>query len=468
MAIYYPQAAMVLRVRWEDFASKSKLLTDEYEIKVIPKKVRVFINSYREADKFSCELDFKSFPFDPRSIRALGVKIYMENMSEKLSQGVGFEALQIAPDDDKNLRFTGFADEETLVMNDTTQMVSFEGRDFTSLFIDRPYVDKNGQRPPIDLSQPIDVVFRKILAGLEEAKRMTVVNETGEKTLPTLSSIAPDFQDVLAGKKGTHKADKYWDVMQDIADRAGLIVYVYLDKLVISKPRVLYSGSKKKQFVYGLNLRSLEFKRKLGRMKGFNVEVRSMDFLNKSVGRVKVPEEASDAWIAKMGIPKAPVKIPRVNSTGVTEETAAPYYVFTIPDIDSSTEAGRKHMVSIAEGVYESVSRQEIEGELETRDMLISEDGKPFDVTKIKNGTPVEIYISKDDLHEVTNMSDQGKRAAYLKAHGYAPKVADALASTLGKFMNVFYTRAAELGIDEKGFTCKLQFINFLEAPRKK
>jgi hypothetical protein len=65
------------------------------------------------------------------------------------------------------------------------------------------------------------------------------------------------------------KKDKYWEVIQDLVGKAALVAYIELDELIIAKPRALYEGTNAKQFIYGKNLKSLEFKRKLGRVKGF-------------------------------------------------------------------------------------------------------------------------------------------------------------------------------------------------------
>ena len=80
MGVFYPQCAMVIRVLWENLQRTTNILEAKYDLAVTPKRVEVNINNYKEADTFSCDLDYKNFPFDPRSIRALGVSIYMQDM----------------------------------------------------------------------------------------------------------------------------------------------------------------------------------------------------------------------------------------------------------------------------------------------------------------------------------------------------------------------------------------------------
>ena len=70
MGIYYPQAVMTLRLRPENFGDTgSEVLNTDQVFTVVAKRVVVMLNSYREADTFDAELDFKTFPFDPRIIR---------------------------------------------------------------------------------------------------------------------------------------------------------------------------------------------------------------------------------------------------------------------------------------------------------------------------------------------------------------------------------------------------------------
>ncbi len=83
MSLYYPQAAITLGIIWEDFDNKDEeFLQDIYKLPIISRSLNVQINDYREADTFTAEIDYKSFPFDPRTIRACRITIHMEDIKE--------------------------------------------------------------------------------------------------------------------------------------------------------------------------------------------------------------------------------------------------------------------------------------------------------------------------------------------------------------------------------------------------
>lgn len=467
---------MIVRVLWENLQRSTNILEAKYDLPVTPKRVEVNINSYKEADTFNCDLDYKNFPFDPRSIRAIGVSIYMQDM-KKLVDDTG-KPVRIVPSPKNNV-FVGFADEETIKLDDNAGLVSFSGRDYTSLLLDRAFVDKNGVAPKVDLSLPLDKSIQLLLSALPEASAIKVKNRTGQP-LPTIAKYAPDYSP-LATSKNVDKKDKYWEVIQDLANRAALVAYIELDKLVITSPRVLYGATKAKQFIYGKNLKSLEYKRKLGRVKGYNIQVQCLDYKNKQVLIAKIPEQASDEFIATTGIPREPVKIPKPGSNGQITQEPAPYLAFSVPDI-----ADQKHLIKIGEKIFEEVSRQEIEGQLTTKDMLVAEIGANeaghasvgaksdtkrsttgFDILKIRNATPIAIFIDWEDLQAISQLRDPAQRRRYLEEHCFQPKVAAALADTIGKQPNVFYTRSVKFSMSDDGFVCDLDFINYVRAPKK-
>lgn len=467
---------MVIRVLWENLQRNTNILEAKYDLPITPKRVEVNINSYKEADTFNCDLDFKNFPFDPRSVRALGVSIYMENM-KKLRDDHG-QPVRIIPSKD-NIVFVGFADEETIKFDENAGMASFSGRDYTSLLIDRAFVNKDGVAPTIDLGVPLDRTIQLLLSALPETEAIKVENRTGE-TLPAIAKFSPDYSP-LATQKNVDKKDKYWEVIQDLVARAALVAYIELDKLVITSPRVLYGATKAKQFIYGKNLKSLEFKRKMGRVKGYNIMVQSLNYQRKEVLQAKIPEQASDSFIAATGIPKEQVKIPKQSSNGQITQDAAPYLVFNVPNI-----ADQNHLIKIGEKIFEEVSRQEIEGSAVTKDMLVAEiraneaghaavGGKSdsarsddgFDVLKIRNATPIAIFIDWEDMQAISQLRDEAQRRKYLEDHCFAPKVAAALAQVIGKQPNVFYTRSVKFSMDPDGFSCEVDFINYVRAPKK-
>jgi hypothetical protein len=450
---------MVLRVLWEDFKLKSDAsLQKVYTLSIRPRRVSVNINDYTSADTFSVEIDYKHFPFDPRCIRSLGVTIFGQDM--KSLYGDDGRITEITPSR-ANTLFQGFADEETIELSSDSRKISFEGRDFTAILIDAPF--GHGK---VDITRPLDVIITEFLSELKATAKLTVENRTGE-TLPIIGKFAPDYSPLAAGKNVDRK-DKYWEVIQDLVGRAGLIAFIEIDKLVISKPRNVYGRKSNYEFIYGQNLKSLQYKRKLGRQKDFNIQIKSLNLETKEVLVAKVPEEATEQWCKAVGIAREAIKIEKIGPNGEKMAAeAAPYIGFVVPDI-----ASKDQLIKIAEKTFEEVGRQQIEGSLETKEMVIlqgaEENPVEFDVTKIRNGTPVKVEIEQGDMDGLRRIKSAAEKEQFLIARGYEPSVAAALAKSLGKFDTVFYTKAVEFSFDaEDGFQMKLDFVNFIELTGK-
>lgn len=455
---------MILKVRWEDFGDKSsERLQKVYDLPILARRVKVSINDYRSADTFEAEIDYKNFPFDPRCIRSCGVSVFMQNMGGVFESTNKLE--QIVPSKD-NAVFIGFADEESISFDDTKRTVRLEGRDYTSLLVDRKYL-----KGTVNLEQRVDVVLRGILDELAETQEIQLDNRV-EEQLPVLARFWGE-KDATSGRKNVKKTETYWDVIQDIVARAGLIAYIELDRLVLSKPRVLYSKENLKVFVYGKNVKSLEFNRKLGRRRNFNILVRSLNLNSTSdpVLEAKIPAEATEEWSEATGIANEEVKTPETKPDGTAvpeaDAKAAPYMSFLLPDIRD-----KPHLIECGQGIYEEIGRQQIEGKFDTFEMetpeIVGRGQRCFDVLKLRNGTPISIEIDQGDLEGINRLASVEQKRQFLINRCYDPRVAEVFAETLGKFATPFYTKSVDFEMDgTQGFRCSVDFINFIETSNK-
>lgn len=479
MSQYWPQAAVILRATWENFGLNIKqqkeinsylqqggkvgigqplppVSTDPTnDMPILAERVTINVNDYTTADTFSCEIDYKNFPLDPRNLKALGISIYMQDMKELFRPfpDNGLHKIQANRD---NVVFEGFVDTDTMSFDETNRVVKFEGRDLTSLFLDTPW-----NLGPVPLTTPLDTLFLQIIKSLRNTEAITIDNRSGLNPLPTLAAISPEFG-ALANLKNAKKDETYWEVMQDLAARAGLIIFMDIDKLVIMKPRNLYTTDPTKiaHFVFGKNIKSMEMKRKLGRLKGFNVIVRS--FNDKVTNSAKIPEEASDDFINSIGIPKKRVQIPQFNAQGgPLPPIDAPFFSFKVPNIQD-----KDALIRIGEKVFEEISRQQLDGRFSTREMVAPTDklGVTFDMTKLSIGTPIKIEIDQGDLEGLSRISSPGAKATYLIKRGYNPTLARIFAETMSKFSTTFYTKSYEINFDrDNAWELKVEFVNFIE-----
>lgn len=471
MGVYYPQIAVTLDIMWEDFNFKSNILAQKsYSLKVLAKRVNVHLNDYTHADTFDMEIDYKNFPFDPRAIRACGVTISLEDMQGKHELNGDFK--QIKPNDDNTI-FVGFADEESITLNDTARTVKLEGRDYTAILIDRKYTSGT-----IDLAQPLDFILIKLFSEIPEFTRLIANptffdNRVKLITLPVLaaytSTIGKNPQN--GTKRSQIKDESYWDVIQDLVSRAGLIAYMELDRFVITNPRTLYDANKARKFVYGKNIKNLEFKRQLGRKKNFNIQVISLSLTNKITPVIEavIPKEATIAWSLETGIPLETVKIPTMNpdgSAGTPKE--APTLTFRIDNV-----VNKEKLIEQGEKIYEELGRQQIEGSFSTRDMEVPSGGLGFetcsDVLKIRIGTPISIKIDQADLDGINSADGVPGRLKYLLDRCYDPLLAQIIATTLNdqRLTSPFYTKAVHFSMDAAtGLDIKIDFLNFIELPK--
>ena len=490
MAVFYPQAALTLRIVWEDFGisepivGANTVLSDEglkqaqleqklnkiYRFPVLAKNVRVNINDYTKADTFDATIDYKNFPFDPRVIRALGVTVHIEDRGQIFQVNNQLDLLKPSVE---NTVFQGFADTENISMDETDRTVRIEGRDFTALLIDRQYFGG-----PIAHTKPIDKVLEELLAQLPElafnpsnpdARQGLILDNRTGAALPTLSQLYGGKQPEQE-KKNQKRKQSYWDVIQKIISLSGLIAYIELDRLVITKPRNLYNlEGKEKLFIFGKNVTNLDFKRKIGRQKGFNVRVLSVNIEDKALIDVKIPEDATQDFVQRLGIKKERIKLPTVKADGTKAENQeskpAPFFTFRIADLKDRDQA-----VAMGEEIFEEISRQELEGSLTTNEMTLCEtDGKTiFDATKFRNGTPITIEIDQGDMRDLDMTASKAQIKKFLIKRCYEPAVAEALAASLKKINTPFYTRSVELVVDqEQGFALEVDFINYIDLDQK-
>jgi len=481
MSYFYPQAVCTLRVRWESLDNETNTALNKISIiKCLAKSVTVTLNDYTEADIFSCEFDYQNFPFDPRCIRALGITIHMDDRTKifKGSELYTIEPLDISPllEEDKsdkekksNIVFQGFADEESIDLDETDRVVRIEGRDFTGLLIDLPW---NGK--VLDVNKPIGPLIDEILKQNPSTEKIDVYSKVSIDTtgadLPVLKSYAPNLSN-MAGNKNSRKNKSYWDMIKTIVGEAGLICYIEIDRLVINRPRNLYAGSKTYNFIYGKNIQSLSFSRKLGRQKGINILVRAINQNKKDnpVIKVEIPKEANSDWLKELNLPKNASGtyeqvIKELDKDGKPTEKVAPYLPFNVSNIEN-----KELLIEKGQSIWEEIGRQQIDGELKTKDMrYIGRENEEFNMLKIRNGTPIELSINQGDMKGLEDQTSVAKKTQFLVERGYDREVANAFATTFKKFGTKFYTKSVEFTINkDDGFSMKLEFLNFIEVTKK-
>ena len=455
MSLYYPQGCVILRPRWEDFGTDAAVLREVKDLPVSCRSLVVERNDYSEADTFRATIDYQAFPFDPRCIRACGITICMENRTKTFNQD---NSLNLIEPNEDNIVFLGFVDESSVTFDDETRTVKIDGRDYTSLFIDQKRVNTD----PIPLNKPIDQIIKDIINEQEATKEIRVENRTGAP-LPTLSALAADFNPVTSVKNVKRK-ETYWEIMQSIVSRVGLVGFIELDRYVITKPQNVYEKKEIKHFVYGGNIKELSFTRRLGRAKDFNVLVKSFNALEKRVEEAKIPSEAITEQF-KSSYGSTEITVPQLDKDGkkIDPPKTADYYTFLVKDVTN-----KEQLIRIGESIFEELSRQQIEGNLTTFEMEVPEENgnetSPILFSKIRNGSAIRIFLDQQELREIGSNSNKAQKKAFLLRRGYPNALADAFADSLSRINTVFYVKSVMYEMDmDNGFTMKIEFINFID-----
>ncbi len=480
MSYWYPQAAVELRILPEDFKLTSDASTQRtYRLMIQARDVTVNVNDYKTTDTFTMEIDYKYFPFDPRTIRSCGVVIYLQDMQKLYKDDGSLNTLVPGAATKLNSKrpnsvFIGFVDEESINLDDSKRSVRFEGRDITSLLIDQKYYEN----APIFPTQTLDVALTSLLKAFAATSTIAVVNKTSG-ALPILSSYAPSFGAPLAGGKNVGQHESYWEIIQDLVSRAGLICYMsntvlgdgtLVPALVLTTPKNQAENPDDIKFIYGVNVKNLKFKRKLGRFKNFNVEVRSRN--EKGVVTAKIPEEATVEWAKSYGITKEAVSVPVLKPDGSLDKTTtniAPYITFNVPKISDKDQ-----LIRIGQTFYEQYSLQQLEGSFDTFEMLgrgstidsnvdSYNSAKQYDLTQIQKGQTICLEIDPSDMGGISRLKTASQRTDYLIQRNYSPEVASIFAKTIGRFSPRFQIKSYSMTVNQdNGFKLNVHFQNII------
>ena len=500
MGVYYPQACVELRILWENFkkVETGEFLKEEQRIKkeektynftVWAKSVGIQINDHTEADTCNITLDYKTFPFDPRTVRSCGVVVYLDDVK---APGASPTYKKIVPRNPDNVAFVGFVDTQSINFDESSLDVEMEARDYTAFFLDesmlsddsinigKKIVDKKNLR--IKRSAPIFGKRMSLLKVLQILVAERAATKTGISVVLRLTKDK-NYNYEKDEDKVIPKVDvdyslleksvdgSYWGFMTKVCNRYGLICFMEKTKLIVTKPQNLFEDREVVQFVYGINIQSLNFERRLGRKRGFNLVIRSANFSSKKNTDifVELPKEPGTSARFKKIFGSQENKIPEVDAMGNRiEDKPAEKIYFSVPAVS------KKKLIAMGEKTYEEMSRQEIAGSLTTKDMefflrtfvsteTLGSKGREIDFKFFRVGTPIEIIFNHENLIEIRSLSSPEKKENYLLKRGFPPEIAKVFADTMDKVSFRFYTTGINMTLNDQGFKMSLDFINFIE-----
>lgn len=459
---------------------------------VIPIRMSVSRNGIRTADTASMEFRFGDLPFDPRVVRACAVEGYLGTFTvEEYQRGIVGEGttLNVIPDtflDDagnqrSNLRFQGWVDEwETEFPEEGEPIVRLECTDNTRLLIEQ-------DAPPklvVAADVPIDRAVAEYLANFPQFRGIAVEYRPAGEEIPTLkdalSTTAFKAKTGPAPGGGGSSKLTVWDYITDVIGTLGHTVRFdgvlvsggeTIPTVIIQRARTLYgeaftgrpgdaftgrilpSGRKvlNRLFVYGRNILEMRFRRKFARVASINIEVRCYHSSRK-----------------KTLVARYPLKGDRQRKLLPGDQADEKWMVIRVRGVKDE-----KTLRIIAQNLYESIARNELECSFSTKNLGSFGGGNlDPDALDCLPGDTIEVEVNRetDAWNTVVGIEEQVATRAqdFLTELGYSAELAKAYAEAVSNigFPTSFRVRTLVLDWDSEaeGITLDFETINFLEV----
>lgn len=456
---------------------------------IIPRTVEISRNGLNTADTCRIVLDYADAPIDPRIVRSAGVDVVLGTVSaQDYQRGIRGETradgslLSLVEGAARGeplgtaTRFVGWVDEWSLDQSgDDGDTITLLCRDFTALFIDDPL-------PPgesVDMGLPLDQAIQELLDRSPTTRGVGVfMGRPGQDDPPAAPIIANAVPASRKARRGSavkraragSQEMSVWEHIQDVCGLVGFVPLVVGYDLHIVEPRTFFRGSSATppRMIYGRNVDSLTFARKLGGVKTPTVEVRCYD---PEIGRTRWARfpgnragEATSGIFGQTDPPQA-VRAAEVTPSGAADDRLLNVTVRGIND-SASLEA-------IATNTWEQVSRQEIEGSLTTAEIDSFDNEGSADLLKLDAGDALEVLtlgppaeppVTTTTAQEIAAAGPEQRQAA-LEALGWRADIAQAIAEATERIGDAALFRVANVILDwdhDQGLTVQVGFINFI------
>lgn len=461
---------------------------------IIPASVEIERNGFRAADTARVDIAWADVPFDPRLVRACGIEVILGAVSaEDFEAGVRgerrasgglrsiVEQIPTGPVSETATRFVGWVDDWTVSYDpDDGDVVTMEARDSTALLIDTPLGNNR-----IDLLVPVDVGISRFLEQYPTVAGLRVVwGDVGDTTpgqAPTPGDAVPSISRARRGRvaRQPRSGDQrmtVWDHITDVCVQCGVVPLIRDYELRLVEPRTLFNGrgpsgfQRPRRMIYGRNLTSLQFTRKLGGVKVPTIEVRAYDptIARTRWARWPVREGERREGVLGQDDPPTALRANEVGPTGANPDERV--QTFTVR-YGGSPGA----LASIARSLYEQIGRQEIEGNFKTSDLRsFGSEEDASDLLSLLSGDPVEILVAASNRTDPTSAPSTATtiqaqtreaRARYLQSLGWSSEVAERFAALqdASGFQTVFRVQNARISFDAaEGVSILVDFVNFI------
>ena len=476
-----------------------------------PQQAEVTRNALKDADTCKLQLDFRDVPIDPRIVRACFVSVTLGVVSaDEYEAGIQGKTrpdgslrsmVQHDAGQETNLqsttRFTGFVDEWRVTFGgDEGDKIELICRDVSAVLRDQHMFDPKGQPVNIDLNKPIAQGIQEVIDSFVATRGIQVKFGSPVDPENPLAVVTPDFGPIPSGimpkTKKTKKGKQcktpakelnmtLWDHIVDVTLRLGLVPCLRSFTLFILEPRVVFADlTSARAMVWGRNLKTLHFHRKLGGLKADTIEIRSPD---PTIGRTRwarypvLGNEPHSGILGKPGSPQPTTSRPsNVQPNGKAAETIR---VLSVPGVSDLATLER-----VAQSVFNEICRQEIEGEFETDDIDSFNSPEEGDLLSLLPGAALQVLVASpleadgplkppvaekpgrgtSNLQALTAQSI-AERTRYLQSLGLSQESASRLAAAQEKTRLISTFRIAQMRLTwdvTEGLSIGGNFHNFV------
>jgi hypothetical protein len=432
-----------------------------FQLDVRPIKARWLSNPYNEADELYLTCVYDEAGIDPRYLKSAEVYFWLADSDP---------SLPFTPTSDTQ-RFVGIVRDVGRELTQETKWVTFKVQDYTCLFLEMKHYPAS-QLPRFtdtlttawqrvcDNTGYYDLDTRKIQSSVSNL-RDRIVFQGGVDPNTSLGASVPQRIRQLGHMQAQTGTDA-WAVWRTVCESLGLITFIRGDQCVVTTATDYFTASDPPLFVYGLNIYELRENRDLAQVSGKNVCVRSYDPIAGTSLESLFPPPTDALAVRRKKLGASAKKAPKSVQTQEYEVMDLPFAVSDQPTLDT-----------IAERVWHERTRQEMRGELVTREMTIGTVGEidvtAFDLLKLQAGDQIQIQIAREALDAIQALPTQAARIDALESRGYSSQVAEFVAQNLDSINSLpaqFLVHSVEVSLDipsgtaEGSYNCRIEFLN--------
>jgi hypothetical protein len=468
--LYYPQARAILQVIFDGFGENDGD-TAPVIIPILPKRLTIQRNSYRQADSWELELEANDLPIDPNLIRSGAAELFLFQtngldegqriLDRRLSELDGINDIasgERSPSDTTQLelgmaavqdKFTlgnrpqvaGLFDRSSLSMSSGGKWVTINGQDYTTLFTGKQWPPRpNGRTRRIPTGQRLDRLMERLIREVDSTGRVQLAVEgIRAEALPIVGR-----REIACHKRGipVDQNTNYWDVLYKLAIRHGFIVFVRGLDVVLTRPKTLRetNTSAVKCLEWGKNIEDIELTRSLGKEKVPRIIVKAYDEKTRKIVSVTFPKNEQPTPQGTLGV------------------EADEFKIFTLHGVRD-----REALQRAAENIFELLGRSERTVRVTTKDL---KDGRENTFLNMTSGDAVEIEFRDFNSETLSNPDvSEGEKIAHLEARGFGSAIAQIIAEQYVKLTEQKRPmRAREITYEydtESGISIEAELVDF-------